>query len=499
MKQQILGMTGLSEDQFYKRYPTEDSFFRDYPQAKQMLHGGATSKAGYGKMIPRAYGGMQVSSDPPGTMPDQRDYPDYESWAQAWDEWMSRTQETANTAQVMPQGMTAQNAGTSAGAAPKFQLKDYQGVSVQDFLTSQGKAGDFKSRKNLAKILGIFDYKGTPEQNKLMIELIRTNPDVLESYQGAAVLPKGNAVKKSATSQNRKAVPTTQELARTKNNTSSNVASGTTSGRVEKSGYALSPFEQYMESSRLAASPHTFTPGKYYEQEAPVQRVQKSAYELTPFELEMERQRAMIPPYTSRPGVYYKEEGGNVYPDGYSGTYSAGQYYGEGGSFMPQYADSAYGLPQYELGAPTYADGGMSPEQAMMMEQMGAQQAPPQQGGPQQQFDQEQLMNAIAQMMQQGMQPDQIMQQLVSMGVPEVMASELLKLVMQQMQGAMPTGMEQQGSMPPGGMPPEGMMPPPMGMYGGSYADGGMVGQEMEVTPQQLEDLRRRGIQFEIV
>ena len=166
---------------------------------------------------------------------------------------------------------------------------------------------------------------------------------------------------------------------------------------------------------------------------------------------------------------------------------------------MPQYADSAYGLPQYELGAPTYADGGMSPEQAMMMEQMGAQQAPPQQGGPQQQFDQEQLMNAIAQMMQQGMQPDQIMQQLVSMGVPEVMASELLKLVMQQMQGAMPTGMEQQGSMPPGGMPPEGMMPPPMGMYGGSYANGGMVGQEMEVTPQQLEDLRRRGIQFEIV
>jgi hypothetical protein len=139
---------------------------------------------------------------------------------------------------------------------------------------------------------------------------------------------------------------------------------------------------------------------------------------------------------------------------------------------------------------------------------MGAQQPG---GGPQQKFDQEQLMNAIFQMMQQGMAPEQILQQLVSMGVPEIMATELLNLIVQQMQGGMPTGLEQQGAMPPGagqmppqeGMmppaPPQGMMPPPMGMYGGSYARGGMIGQEMEVTPQQLEDFKNKGIEFEII
>lgn len=43
MKAQFLKMAGVnSEDEFYNMYPTEDVFFQNYPEARQMAHGGAT-------------------------------------------------------------------------------------------------------------------------------------------------------------------------------------------------------------------------------------------------------------------------------------------------------------------------------------------------------------------------------------------------------------------------------------------------------------------------
>jgi hypothetical protein len=74
------------------------------------------------------------------------------------------------------------------------------------------------------------------------------------------------------------------------------------------------------------------------------------------------------------------------------------------------------------------------------MYQMGGEMAPqqaPQQGG-----DQEQIMQAIVQMLQQGLQPEQIVGELVKMGIPQEAAIQAVQMVMQQAQQSQ--GMEQQ-------------------------------------------------------
>jgi hypothetical protein len=220
-----------------------------------------------------------------------------------------------------------------------------------------------------------------------------------------------------------------------------------------------------------------------------------------------------------------KLKGGGEYSD----TYSAGVFYNMGG-YVPEYAASAYGvrdLPQFEMGsyydddtyaympsqeelaaaqmmygnpfAPsplakfvypqTYADGGaamgMSPEeqQMMMMQQQEAAQQPQGAGGGQE----EQIIQAVAEMIQQGAQPQEILQQLVQAGVPQEMAVQVIQMVMEQMQG----GAQQ--------MTPEQAPPMPMQKYGGSKKRNSMVGREMDVTPQQMEELRRKGVKFEII
>ena len=228
----------------------------------------------------------------------------------------------------------------------------------------------------------------------------------------------------------------------------------------------------------------------------------------------------------------------------YSDTYTAGVYYGLGG-YVPEYAASAYGapeLPKFRMGSnyddetyaymPSqeelaqaymqqnpfvvsplskfvypgmYADGGaamgMSPEeqQMMMMQQQQGAGAPPsqedmaQQGGGGQE---QQIIQAIVQMLQQGMPPEQVLQQLVQGGVPQEMAIQLIQMVMQQVQ--QPQQMPEQPM--PQQMPQQGGQEMPMSMYGGSpYKRGGSVGREMDVTPAQLEELRRKGVKFEII
>jgi hypothetical protein len=194
-----------------------------------------------------------------------------------------------------------------------------------------------------------------------------------------------------------------------------------------------------------------------------------------------------------------REKGGE-----WNGTWNGNQGFAVGGTYLPDYASSAYGLPQFELGAPIYANGGMSPEEAMMMQQQGAGMPSPDQGGG---MDQQQIVQAVMQMMQQGMDPNQIMQQLVQGGVPPQMAEQIIMMVMQQVQGGGgPAG--GQGGM--GGGQPNGMqqpMAPPspeQGMEGmpmpGGMARGGMTpGWEGEVSMAQLEDLKRRGIKFDII
>jgi hypothetical protein len=109
-----------------------------------------------------------------------------------------------------------------------------------------------------------------------------------------------------------------------------------------------------------------------------------------------------------------------------------------------------------------YPDGGMMPpEQQMMQEQQMQQQAPQEQQGGQDQMMQ--MVQQVEQMLQQGAQPEQVMQQLVQSGVPQDMAMQAVQMAMQDMQG-------QQQQQPMQGQ--EQPMPQSMANGGIMYPDG---------------------------
>ena len=100
----------------------------------------------------------------------------------------------------------------------------------------------------------------------------------------------------------------------------------------------------------------------------------------------------------------------------------------------------------------------------LVQEQTGGQ--PGQPGQAQQGGQEEQLLQQVMQALQQGAKPQEVLQQLVKMGLPEEQAAQLIQGIMQQMQGG-------QGGAPQG--PPPGMM-----RNGGSRTlKRGNVGMEM--------------------
>ena len=154
---------------------------------------------------------------------------------------------------------------------------------------------------------------------------------------------------------------------------------------------------------------------------------------------------------------------------------------------LQDFTGGPQGPPMHQM-----PDGTMMPgathEEGMAMSQ--GQQGPPQ--------GLQQIIAKVIEALQQGMQPEQVMQQLVQLGIPEEQAMALLQKVIQDVQGQQgpPQGMSAQGPPPPmppqagppqmgppqGGMPPEMMMamqqqgqgmppqgpPPGMARYGGS-------------------------------
>ena len=127
------------------------------------------------------------------------------------------------------------------------------------------------------------------------------------------------------------------------------------------------------------------------------------------------------------------------------------------------------------------------------MYQMGGEMAPqqaPQQGG-----DQEQIMQAIVQMLQQGLQPEQIVGELVKMGIPQEAAIQAVQMVMEQVQQSQ--GMQQQQQ----AAPPfeQGMMGQQQGapgtMRGGGrmYQMGGSLADNYLAQVNQYPVLKRGG------
>jgi transcriptional regulator CtsR len=156
-------------------------------------------------------------------------------------------------------------------------------------------------------------------------------------------------------------------------------------------------------------------------------------------------------------------------------TYSAGMSYANGGPFIPQYGDIAWNVD--------YASGG----------EAGA-------GN--------QLIMQVAQMLQQGVQPEAILQQLVQAKIPQKKAVKLIEMVMQKLKkaGGAPAGgaaPEQEQAMMAYGGPAyskvtqynhQGIVPAFDWMaYGGSYNDGGGY----PVTQMTTEDPREAARSYE--
>jgi len=106
----------------------------------------------------------------------------------------------------------------------------------------------------------------------------------------------------------------------------------------------------------------------------------------------------------------------------------------------------------------------------------------PQQGQPQGGGGEEQILQQVAQMLQQGMSPEEIVGQLVQMGVPQEQAIQVVQMVVQQMQG------QQQAPQQ------EPQQAPPM-MRGGGY----MYQMGGEMAPQEAPQQQAQGGEEQIV
>lgn len=182
MVKQFLKIAGVkTQSEFYKKYPTEAAFFRAHPEAKQLVR----QQMAYGGMYayePGGPTGQDLNNIGGPSMPVIN--PDMQGML--WG-----TPPSLGMAPAQP-----------PMAMPPAPLKNYEGVSVWDLLSAQGKAGDFATRKELAKTLGIGQYTGTKDQNKLMMDLIKQNPQVLEGITaGSAAAPRRRASKPVAAPQ----------------------------------------------------------------------------------------------------------------------------------------------------------------------------------------------------------------------------------------------------------------------------------------------------------
>jgi hypothetical protein len=503
MIKQFLQMGGVrNENEFLAKYPTEESFFRAHPEVMQLVNQSSGFIPDYENIMPQAmygmsYGGgylptaqygMQMTS--PNDPPRQEDFPDYASYKAAYNEWLSGIQQEADMAESVPQGApqsAPMNTPITSAPVSNVNLKSYQGVSIVDFLMAQGKPADFSSRKELARSLGINNYRGTASQNAQLIQIIQQNPDLLADYNGVSQ-PTGGFKKAAGANINAKGAPSTQSIAQAKQ---AALAAPRYSALPDVTVYSSKRNPLIPKSSTNNGVTRNLTTGRW----EPVLEAGPTVVNAERIELA----RRMNASESSRAAGLPQFNQGYAY----GGTWNGNQGFEMGGAYLPDYADNAYRLPQFGLGSPVYANGGISPEEDMMMQQQAApQEMSPEGGGQQGQFDQQQVIQAVFQMIQQGAAPEQIMQQLVQSGIPEEMAQQLIQMVMQQMQsgaegqmgGGQPNGVQQ--PMAPAG-PEQGMQGMPMP---GGMARGGMTpGWEGEVTMQQLEELRKKGVKFDII
>lgn len=129
--------------------------------------------------------------------PKSSDFRTYREFKDAYDKWVIDNStlgafgagqfrnDTVNVRQPQVSSSDIPTVSLSQGELLYPELNSYAGPSVVDFLKSinTGQLTDYKSRKKLAKALGITNYKGRPDQNAQLINLIRQNPELLYNFE----------------------------------------------------------------------------------------------------------------------------------------------------------------------------------------------------------------------------------------------------------------------------------------------------------------------------
>jgi hypothetical protein len=131
-------------------------------------------------------------------------------------------------------------------------------------------------------------------------------------------------------------------------------------------------------------------------------------------------------------------------------------------------ASSSYEIPTYNVGGnvPYYQIGGQPTEEEMM-----AMQQQEQAGG----GEEEQVMSMVADLLSQQVSPEEIINELVNMNIPEETAMQIVSQVQQQMGGN--TKMRK----------------------GGVSGKKLKVNQTLDVTPEEMEYLRQQGYDFDVI
>lgn len=154
-------------------------------------------------------------------------------------------------------------------------------------------------------------------------------------------------------------------------------------------------------------------------------------------------------------GLPTAKDGGFFTPEKLTGSTENEELYNKPNNFLNYLRDmSANTVVQNSLGR--RRKGQLTDEQEMGMAQMGMQapqEAAPQQGGNQQ----EQLIQMVAQALQQGASPEEVMQKLVEMGLPEDQAMQVVQMVAEQLEGSNQEDASQE-------MPQESQEQAPQGM-----------------------------------
>ena len=174
---------------------------------------------------------------------------------------------------------------------------------------------------------------------------------------------------------------------------------------------------------------------------------------------------------SSHYGIPTAQKGGGFFtPEKLTDNTENYEYYEKPNNFLNYLRDmSANAVIQKALG--NKRKGQLSESEEMGFAQMGMQ--APQQTS--EQTSQEQLMQMVAQALQQGATPEEVDQKLIEMGIPEEQAMQIVDAVVQQLQGA---GQEQaQQEMPEEMMQEMPMAQMGMGMSGSDFQEFGFDGQ----------------------